>query len=86
MLEVAYTPKFIRAYKKLVPELQIEVKEAISLLQDQSKHSHIRVHKLHGRLADRYSFSVNYRTRVVFQFLSEGRVLLLMIGDHSVYG
>ncbi|MBI5793552.1 hypothetical protein HZA87_00475 [Candidatus Uhrbacteria bacterium] len=85
MVQVAYTPKFVRAYKKLVPGLQIEVKQALELFADKGNHDRLRVHKLSGRMEDRYSFSVNYKIRVVFRFLPDGRALLLTVGDHSIY-
>lgn len=85
MIVVAYTPKFIRAYKKLVSTLQEEVKSAIELFADKANHDRLRVHKLSGRMEDRYSFSVNYKIRIVFRFLPDGRALLLTVGDHSIY-
>lgn len=85
MIVVAYTPKFIRAYKKLVPDLKEEVKSAIGLFTDKTNHERLRVHKLSGRMEDRYSFSVNYKIRIVFRYLPDGRALLLTAGDHSIY-
>ena len=85
MVQVTYTPKFIRAYKKLVPGLQAEVKQAIELFTEKANHDRLHVHKLSGRMEGRYSFSVNYKTRVVFRFLPDDRALLLVVGDHSIY-
>lgn len=85
MGQIVYTPKFIRAYKKLVPGLQTEVKQAIELFADKMNHDRLHVHKLSGRMEGRYSFSVNYKIRVVFRFLPDRRVLLLTVGDHSIY-
>jgi mRNA-degrading endonuclease YafQ of YafQ-DinJ toxin-antitoxin module len=85
MLSVAYTPKFVRAYKKLVPELKQEVKRAIEDFKNPSSHERLRVHKLAGPSKDRHSFSVNYSTRIVFTYLKKDSALLLIVGDHEVY-
>jgi len=82
---VSYTPLFIKQYKKLPIDLQEEVKEKISLFKENHEHSFLKTHKLKGRLKDRFSFSVNYAYRIVFQYLSKNEAVLLCIGDHDVY-
>jgi mRNA-degrading endonuclease YafQ of YafQ-DinJ toxin-antitoxin module len=85
MLNLIYAPAFLRQYNKLEPSLQIEVQEKIKLFQDERNHKSLKVHKLHGRFSDSYSFSVNYKDRVVFEYLSKNEVALLCVGDHDVY-
>ena len=63
----------------------IRSRSLIELLKDKGNHKHLKVHNLHGRLAGRYSFSVNYKTRIVFAYLSKQEIALLAIGDHEVY-
>ena len=87
-MQLAYAPTFIRMLKALPQELQIEALEKIELFQNRKHHNMLKVHKLKGRLAGRYSFSVNFRTRIVFQFANirgERVAHLLAIGDHNVY-
>ena len=85
MLEVVYKPAFVRQYKKLSKDLQEEIVDKIGLFKSDPKHSFLRIHKLQGRLAGRYSFSVNYAYRVVFVYLSKNKVRFLSVGDHDVY-
>ena len=85
MIEVIYLPKFVRAYKKCVPGLKEEIKTAISLFADKDNHARLRVHKLSGRMEGRYGFSVNYRTRIVFQWQADDKAVFLMVGDHDIY-
>ncbi|MEK7665424.1 MAG: hypothetical protein AAB337_00920 [Patescibacteria group bacterium] len=85
MLEVSYAARFVRAYKKFTPLLQEEVKRAITDFQNPATHERLRVHKLEGRLQGRYSFSVNYATRIVFMYLNKDQAVLLTVGDHDVY-
>jgi len=86
-MEIKYSPTFLRALKKLPPELLEEAKEKLSLFKDEHNHQALKVHKLSGGLKDQYSFSVNYQTRIVFYYISKKnkQVLLTAIGDHAIY-
>lgn len=86
MIEVEYAPTFLKQLKKCEIALQDEVKEKINLFKDKKNHQQLRVHKLHGPFAGKLSFSVNYRYRIVFKWLSSNAAALLAIGDHSIYG
>ena len=85
MIKVYFTPFFVRQLRSLPKEIQEEAIEKIDLFKDRRNHKSLKVHKLKGRLTGRDSFSVNYRIRVVFRFLSASEVVLLAIGDHDVY-
>jgi len=85
ILFISFKPTFVRQLNKLESGLQNEVFEKISLLKDVNNHKLIAVHKLHGRLSDCHSFSVNFKYRIVFQYLSKSEIVLLAIGDHGVY-
>jgi mRNA-degrading endonuclease YafQ of YafQ-DinJ toxin-antitoxin module len=84
-IEIAYRPEFVRQYSKLDKDLQLEVREKIELFKDRNNHKILKVHKLHGRLAHRLSFSVNYKYRIVFEYLTDNEVALKTIGDHDIY-
>lgn len=75
----------MRQLAKLETGLQEEVMEKIEMLRDVRNRQRLKVHKLHGRLANRHSFSVNYKTRIVFTYISKQEIALLAIGDHAVY-
>lgn len=85
MLQVRLLPRFLKDLKRHEPTLQEEVFEKIDLFKDSINHRALKVHKLKDPLDGRYSFSVNYRFRIVFRYLSKTEVVLLAIGDHSVY-
>ena len=85
MIIVGYTSEFVRLFKKLESLFQEEVTEKIDFFKDIKNHKSLKEHKLHGRFSKCYSFSVNYKTRIVFQYLSDNHVIFLTIGDHDVY-
>lgn len=84
-IKIHFKPTFVRGFKKMEKNLQEEALEKIELFKDAKNHKQLKVHKLHGVLANRYSFSVNYRFRIVFVYLSKSEAVLLAIGDHEVY-
>ena len=85
MLIVSFKASFLRQMNKLSEDLQEETIEKIGLFKDTRNHQLLKVHKLHGPLAGAYSFSVNYKTRIVFEHVSKTEVALLSIGDHDIY-
>ena len=84
-MEIAITPQFRRMFKKLEPSLQSEALEKIDCFEKDTNTDQLRIHKLQGRLKDRYSFSVNYKIRIIFCYLSKNEVVLLAIGSHDIY-
>lgn len=85
MLKVFYTPAFIKQVDKFETDLYEEIIEKIELFKNPINHRKLKVHKLKGMLAGRFSFSVNYKTRIVFAYISKNEVLLHAIGNHDVY-
>lgn len=87
MIQVFYTPSFVRQYKKLSPSLRQEVKEKIEEFKQKKNHPKLKVHKLHGELRTFYGFSVNYKIHVVFFWADKNKktVWLEAVGSHDVY-
>lgn len=84
MIEIAYSPTFVKQYGNCEKELKEEIKEKINLLKNRNNHKHLKVHKLHG-FKDRFSFSVNYKFRIIFCWLNKKEVYLLVLGNHDIY-
>ena len=87
MINVSYTRRFLRDLNKLEPALQEEVIEKIELFRVTKNHVQLRIHKLHGELEGRLSFAVNYRFRVIFEYIDKRKkeVILITVGDHDIY-
>lgn len=82
---VSLAPQFMRRFKKLDPQLKTEAREKISLFATDPQNPLLHAHALTGRLKGLYSFSVNYKTRVIYQPLNDTEVVLLAIGSHDIY-
>jgi len=85
-IDIVYRSVFLSLYSKLENSLMDEVNEKIEEFKNRNNYKKLKVHKLHGRLKGRFSFSVNYRYRIVFEYLDNKTVALMAIGDHDVYG
>ncbi len=85
MLQFIYAPHFVRQFKRLPPELQEETIEKITLFKQNKNHDRLKVHKLHGRFSDCYGFSINFKTRIIFEHISKNKIAFLAVGDHEIY-
>ncbi len=85
MIDIIYPSVFIKKFNKLEIGLQNEAIQKINLFKDRKNHKILEVHKLNGKFKDYFGFSVNYKFRIVFRFVSKNEVLFTDIGDHDIY-
>ena len=85
MYRISFKSSFIRKFNKSEKDLEEEILDKIALLKNKTNHQKLKVHRLHGRLSGKWSFSVNYKIRIVFKFISKEEIVLLAIGDHAIY-
>jgi len=46
--------------------------------------SRLKTHKLHGQLKNQWSFSIDGKYRIIFEF-EESDIIFLDVGDHDIY-
>lgn len=88
MIEIIFTASFMREAKRLAKidkNLGDEIAEKVDLFRHRKSHQRLKVHKLHGNLKGFWSFSVNYKYRIIFEPLDKSEVIFHDIGDHDVY-
>lgn len=86
MIDIIYAPVFfVKQFGKLDKDFQDEVIGKIEMFKNKDNHLLLKVHKLHGSLKDKYSFSVNYKIRIIFMWSDKGEALFFAIGDHDIY-
>mgnify|MGYP001610202187 CR=1 FL=1 len=81
---IFYHPRFKRAYKKLSAELKSKAETKEKLFRVNPFHPSLDTHKLHGKLKNQWSFSVDIKYRILFEFDGQD-VIFLDIGDHEIY-
>ncbi len=84
-MKIIYTSKFAREYKKMSKKVQLLAEEKEKIFRKDPFASILNTHKLHGRFGEFWSFTVDFKHRIVFEFGSNNMVYFHSIGDHSVY-
>ena len=84
-MKIAFTPAFVKQFNSLPNELQEEILEKTELFKDIKNHKMLKVHKLHGRFASRYGFSIDYKNRIIFSYFKKDETVFMAVGDHDIY-
>ncbi len=83
-MRIVQTPKFERSLKKLPISIIDKVVKRTVLFKNNPFNPLLNTHKLHGKLKDQWSFSIDSRFRILFEFDGE-EVIFLDVGDHELY-
>lgn len=85
-MKIIYSSKFAREYKKLSSEVKLIAKRREKIFRKNPFDNRLKTHKLKGDLSDFYSFSVDYKTRIIFEIFKEKDMIIFhSVGDHDIY-
>lgn len=84
-MHIEYSSDFIKHYKKLPVEIQLLAEKKMEIFKANPFDVSLRTHKLSGSLAGMWSFSVNYKYRILFSFVERDIAWFYLIGGHEVY-
>ena len=86
-MEIIYTTRFERSYKKLPAAVKNDAEKRETIFRKNPFDHRLKTHKLKGRLSDFWSFSVNYKYRILFEFDEKSKSIVYFydVGDHDVY-
>lgn len=84
-MKIIYSRKFAREYRAIPSQIHAlaERKEMIFLKNPFDKR--LKTHKLSGRLKECWSFSIDQKYRIIFEFIDNDIIWFHAIGDHSIY-
>ncbi len=85
LTRIEYSTNFVKQFKKLTPQMQKQAIKAEKLFKKEPFSPQLKTHKLTGRLEDLWAFSINYKDRIIFEFMGKGKVLFYKIGSHDIY-
>jgi addiction module RelE/StbE family toxin len=86
-MQISYSNKFKKQYKKFPPKLQQQTKARIELWQEQPNHPLLRLHRLEGKLSNFYSINITGDIRALYEVIGKEVVIYQFIGTHSqLYG
>ncbi|TSC56610.1 MAG: hypothetical protein Greene041679_510 [Parcubacteria group bacterium Greene0416_79] len=86
-MTVYYHPHFQRSWRRLDRQIRERVEEKVALFRRDPFHIRLDTHRLHGKLKRFWSFSVDGRYRILFEFLDKTKTeaVFLDVGDHRIY-
>ncbi len=84
-MKIFYTKKFEREYKKLNKDIKLKIESRESIFRKNPFDSTLKTHKLSGELEGFWSFSVDFKNRIIFEFIKEEIIFFHSIGSHNIY-
>jgi len=87
VVEILYTDSYLKRAKKFIkknPDLISQYEKTLKILEINPCHPSLRLHKLHGKLSELYSVSINISYRITIVFLIEDdKIIPIDIGSHD---
>lgn len=83
-MKIFYHPRFKESYQTLTIILQRKAERREQIFRANPFDRRLDTHKLHGRLKSKWSFSIDDKYRILFEF-NNSEVVFLDIGDHELY-
>lgn len=83
-MKIFYTLRFEQFLKKLPLSIVDKIFACVAIFTKDPFDSRLDTHKLHGKLKDKWSFSIDNRLRVLFEF-DNNDVIFLDVGNHRIY-
>ena len=85
-MEIIYSSKFAREYKKLPSNIKNIAEEQESIFRKDPFDPKLKTHKLKGKLSGYLSFSIGYKCRIIFEFAKDkNTVYFHSVGNHDIY-
>lgn len=85
LTKIHYTTRFIKDLKKLSKDKQKVAIAREKLFREDPFAPTLKTHKLTGKLAGLWAFSLTYHDRVIFKFINKTEVIFFKIGSHAIY-
>jgi mRNA-degrading endonuclease YafQ of YafQ-DinJ toxin-antitoxin module len=83
--EIHFAPHFKRQFRKLPHVIKWVMDEKVKIFLLNPFDARLKTHKLHGKDANDWAFSVNQAYRIKFRFLTDDEVVFAEIGTHDIY-
>ena len=84
-MRIVYSRKFAREYRALPLRIQTMAERRETIFTKNPFDRWLKTHKLSGRLRGCWSFSIDQKYRIIFEFVSEKIIWFHAVGDHSIY-
>ena len=82
-MKIIYSSKFAKNYKKLPLKTKLLAEKREKIFCENIWDSRLKTHRLTGKLKDFWSFSIDYKIRIIFEIRSEDEIWFLAVGSHN---
>jgi len=84
-MKIYYSTKFAKEYKRLSTETKRLAEKKEKIFRTNPFDRKLKTHKLNGHLKDFWSFSIDRKNRIIFEFVDENTISFLSVGSHQIY-
>ena len=85
-MDIIYSQKFSKEYKKIPDNIKKLAEDKEVLFRKNPFDLKLKTHRLRGKLKIFYSFSIDYKYRIIFEFSKDKKkVYFHLIGKHDIY-
>lgn len=84
-MKIYYSSKFAKEYKKLPTKIKVAAEKKEKIFRLDPFDARLKTHKLSGKLKDYYSFSIDFKHRIIFEFAPEDTIWFHSVGTHGIY-
>ncbi len=82
---IYYTGKFRSSYKKLPASIKTEAEIKETIFRKDPFDPILKTHKLTGNFKGFWSFSIDRKHRIIFEFTRKKEVVFHIAGTHQIY-
>ena len=84
--QIYYTPTFRKQFNKIPKSIKLKAYKKESLFRNDPFTKSLKTHKLKGDLTGLWSFSINQKYRIIFEFSGKDTAHFHTVGGHEIYG
>ena len=84
-MKIFFTSVFKKSYKKLTTEIKNSAKQKEKIFRKNPFDPRLKTHKLHGKYKNYWSFSISASHRIMFDLVSEDKIIFIDVGSHDIY-
>jgi len=84
-MKIILSKKFLRQAGKLSGDILALIQKQKDFFIINPFDPKLKTHKLHGKLAEYWSFSINHTHRIIFEFVDSNTVWFHSVGSHDIY-
>lgn len=84
-MRIYYSSKFAREYKKLPIKIKKIAEKKEKIFRQNPFEPRLKTHRLTGKLKDFWSFSIDYKYRIIFEIIDEKTIWFHSVGTHNIY-